>query len=372
MRADREKTTSRSPSTSFVPGDPAIPDSPVVRFGRIGVALAATLVVANCASQQKVASRGGIDPKYGVAASPKVVADGEPVPKGGGQYMVGKPYVVGGRLYTPREMKNYSAVGLASWYGPSFHGRLTANGEVFDRDSVSAAHPTMPLPSYVRVTNMRNGYSIIARVNDRGPYHGGRLIDVSQRVAEALSFRHMGTTQVKVDYIGRASLAGSDDSRLLATLRTDGMPAGLRGGDVQVASAEAAEPAPAAAAPAPQVRSVVARAPEPEQDEAQAPAAAAPASILSAKPAPGVPLPPDRPFDLGHVAKSVPAPAAAPAVPAKVPLPLPRTASRGGTNLAGLFYAPDEQIATSFRRDSDPLAGLIEQNFVPLRREAKL
>ena len=132
--------------------------------------------------------------------------------------------------------------GLASWYGPSFHGRLTANGEVFDRASITAAHPTMPLPSYVRVTNLHNGYSIIARVNDRGPYHGGRLIDVSERVAEALDFRRIGTARVKVDYVGRASTAGSDDEKLYATLRTDGAPAQLRGSATIVASAEPQAP----------------------------------------------------------------------------------------------------------------------------------
>ncbi|MCP8940768.1 septal ring lytic transglycosylase RlpA family protein, partial [Alsobacter sp. SYSU M60028] len=194
---------------------------------RVALAVAAGLVVANCSSQ-KIASKGGIDPKYGVSASPKVVADGDPVPKGGGRELIGKPYVVAGRLYTPREVTNYSAVGLASWYGPSFHGRMTANGEVFDRQSISVAHPTMPLPSYVRVTNIGNGRSIVARVNDRGPYHGNRLVDVSERVAEALAFRNIGTARVKVDYIGRASTAGSDDEKLYATLRTDGTPARLR------------------------------------------------------------------------------------------------------------------------------------------------
>lgn len=337
---------------------------------RASFAVAAALLVANCASQQKVASKGGgIDPKYGVAASPKVVADGDPVPKGGGRDLVGKPYVVAGRLYTPRENPNYSAVGLASWYGPSFHGRLTANGEVFDRNSVSAAHPTMPLPSYVRVTNLLNGHSIVARVNDRGPYHGGRLIDVSQRVAEALSFRNLGTAKVKVDYIGRASLAGSDDERLIATLRTDGVPASLRGGETQVASAApVAQPAVTYSRPAPEPVA----APEPEVAEAPAAEAAVPAArAMAAKPAPGVPLPPDRPFDLGQAGRLAPgAPAAA---KAPVPLPLPRTVMRGSITTASMFAAPEEPgVVSVFKRGDDPLAGLIEQNFVPLRQNARL
>ena len=181
-----------------------------------------SLLVADCASNSTKTASGNT---YGVKASPKVIADGEPIPKGGGYDMVGKPYTVAGKLYVPREDKNYSAVGTASWYGPSFHGRMTANGEVFDRESISVAHPTMPLPSYVRVTNTLNGRSIIARVNDRGPYHDDRLVDVSEQVATSLNFKHLGTARVKVDYIGRAPMEGDDDKVLLATLRTDGRPA---------------------------------------------------------------------------------------------------------------------------------------------------
>src|SRR5262249_27630379 len=106
--------------------------------------------------------------------SPRVVEDGEPVPKGGGAYRVGKPYNINGRTYFPSENSSYRGEGVASWYGPDFHGRLTANGEVYDMHSLSAAHPTMPLPSYARVTNLDNGRSIIVRVNDRGPFAYGR------------------------------------------------------------------------------------------------------------------------------------------------------------------------------------------------------
>lgn len=169
---------------------------------------------------------GQIDPRYGVRPSPRVIAEGEEVPKGGGAYMVGKPYKIAGRTYYPSE-KPYSATGTASWYGSDFHGRRTANGEIFDRASISAAHPTMPLPSYARVTNLRNDRSMVVRVNDRGPYHGGRVMDVSQRVAEALDFHGVGTARVKVDWIGRADLDGDDDAKLLATLRDDGAPAQL-------------------------------------------------------------------------------------------------------------------------------------------------
>ena len=100
---------------------------------------------------------------------------------------------------------------MASWYGAAFHGRRTANGEVYDMASLSAAHPTMPLPSYARVTNLGNGYSVIVRVNDRGPYHAGRVMDVSSRVADVLDMKAMGTARVKVDYVGAAPMEGSDD-----------------------------------------------------------------------------------------------------------------------------------------------------------------
>jgi rare lipoprotein A len=185
-------------------------------------AVTACLLLANCASSDKFASR--VDPKYGVSSSPRVVGFGEAVPKGGGTYRVGKPYTVAGRVYVPEEDPNYRAEGMASWYGDDFHGRRTANGEVFDMTSLTAAHPTLPIPSYVRVTNVRNGKSLIVRVNDRGPYHGNRLIDVSHRAADLLEFRSNGVAKVRVEYVGRAPLEGSDDRQLQATLRT-GEPA---------------------------------------------------------------------------------------------------------------------------------------------------
>ena len=128
-----------------------------------------------------------------------------------GDNLVGRPYTVAGRRYYPAENPSYTAVGMASWYGAAFHGRRTANGEVYDMASLSAAHPTMPLPSYARVTNLENGYSVIVRVNDRGPYHAGRVMDVSSRVADVLDMKAMGTAKVKVDYVGAAPIEGSDE-----------------------------------------------------------------------------------------------------------------------------------------------------------------
>ena len=194
----------------------------MVRVARGAAAVGACLLLANCASSGKFASR--VDPKYGVSSSPRVVAMGEPVPKGGGTYRIGKPYTVAGRVYVPEEDPDYRAEGMASWYGDDFHGRLTANGEVFDMLSLTAAHPTLPIPSYARVTNLRNGKSLVVRVNDRGPYHGNRLIDVSNKAAELLDFKSNGVAKVRVEYVGRAPLEGSDDRQLMATLRT-GVPA---------------------------------------------------------------------------------------------------------------------------------------------------
>lgn len=197
----------------------------------------AGLTLANCAGSHVA---GGKRNKYGVAPSPRVIAEGEPVPKGGGRAMVGKPYVVGDRTYVPHAGKGYDREGWASWYGTAFHGRLTANGEVFDRQSIAAAHPTLPLPSYVRITNAANGRSMIVRVNDRGPYEKSRLIDVSERVAEALEFRRQGVSRVRVQYVGKASLHGSDDDKLMATLRDDGSlaPSGNLRAPVMVAARE--------------------------------------------------------------------------------------------------------------------------------------
>src|SRR5262249_59540904 len=100
--------------------------------------------------------------------SPRVVEEGEPVPKGGGIYRVGKPYGVNGRTYVPAENPSYRIEGVASWYGRDFHGPLTANGEIYDMHSISAAHTTLPLPCYVRITNLANARSIIVRANDHG------------------------------------------------------------------------------------------------------------------------------------------------------------------------------------------------------------
>ncbi len=185
------------------------------RFAPVAACAALCFSLANCATNNH------IDPRYGVEPSARLVEPGNPVPKGGGIYRVGSPYVVAGRVYVPENNPHYRADGVASWYGADFHGRSTASGEIFDAEAITAAHPTLPLPSYVRVSNLSNGRSLIVRVNDRGPYAGNRLIDVSKRAAYLLGFTVNGTAWVRVEYVGPAPIQGSDDRVLEATLRQD-------------------------------------------------------------------------------------------------------------------------------------------------------
>ena len=121
---------------------------------------------------------------------------------GRGGFKVGKPYQIKGVWYYPRADPNYNETGIASWYGRPFHGRRTANGEIFDMNKLTAAHRTLPLPSYVRVTNLQNGRALSLKVNDRGPFAHGRIIDVSRRAAQLLGFVRNGTARVRVEIIG--------------------------------------------------------------------------------------------------------------------------------------------------------------------------
>ena len=201
------------------------------RRARLSAALLGCCMLANCSTQ----FAGTVDPRYGVSTSPRVVEYGQPVPKGGGVFKIGPPYTVAGRVYIPVQNARYRSEGVASWYGMDFHGRLTANGEVYDIDGISAAHPTLPMPCYARVTNLANQKSLIVRINDRGPYAGNREIDVSGKAAALLGFRGDGLARVRVEYVGLAPLEGSDDRMLEATLR-QGLPAPAPSG-VMLASA---------------------------------------------------------------------------------------------------------------------------------------
>jgi len=210
------------------------------RASTLTLLAASAALLAACASQPE--PKGMVNPKprskeyfaeteYGVKASPRAAF----MRRGGGRDQLGKPYQVRGKWYYPKEDKRYAKVGLASWYGDAFHGRLTANGEVYDTAQLTAAHPTMPLPSYARVTNLETGSSVIVRVNDRGPYHEGRIIDVSERAAQMLDYAKVGTAKVKVEYVGRAPLDGNDDQYLMASYHpgnripdpSDGLPTGV-------------------------------------------------------------------------------------------------------------------------------------------------
>lgn len=125
-----------------------------------------------------------------------------------GIYKLGSPYQINGRWYYPEYDPNYDRVGTASWYGEPFHGRETANGEVFDRDIVTAAHPTLPLPSLVRVVNLQNRRELVVRVNDRGPFVADRLIDLSQEAARQLGFEGQGLAPVRVQFVSLADAQG--------------------------------------------------------------------------------------------------------------------------------------------------------------------
>ncbi|MGJ8572818.1 MAG: septal ring lytic transglycosylase RlpA family protein [Hoeflea sp.] len=204
----------------------------------VGMAALLTLGLAGCSSTSGPKSKpteSHINTKskfsvseYGVAASPRMTTAKRPK-KGGGRSMVGKPYRVRGKWYTPTEDPDYDKAGLASWYGPNFHGRLTANGEIYDQFHLSAAHPTFPLPSYARVTNKKNGNTVIVRVNDRGPFAHGRIIDLSNQAAELLDMKQEGVAAVRVEYVGRAPVEGDDTRYLMASYRPGGSSAPAEG-----------------------------------------------------------------------------------------------------------------------------------------------
>lgn len=176
-----------------------------------------------------LAGCSAIQPNRLAGAEPleRVVGPNDPVPPGGGRYQVGKAYSIGGQTYVPREDPHLDEVGMASWYGGAYHhGTRTSNGEVVDRTGISAAHRTMPLPSYARVTSLATGRSIIVRVNDRGPFARGRIVDLSEKTAELLDIKGRGVSKVRIQYVGKAGLGGSDQKMLMASLRGPGLAPG--------------------------------------------------------------------------------------------------------------------------------------------------
>ena len=209
-------------------------------------------ILASCSASGPQAPKFS-EAEYG-KSSPRVVASNRKVPDGGGRYIVGEPYRVAGRTYIPQDNPvGYTATGYASWYGNNFHGRKTANGEVYDMRDLSAAHPTLPLPCYVRVTNLANGRSVMVRVNDRGPFTHNRVIDVSSQAASMLDFKRAGTAKVQVEYIGRARLDGRDGDMLMASYRgPGGVPA-----RTMVASNDARLPKPGVFTPGTKTRPTI-------------------------------------------------------------------------------------------------------------------
>jgi len=197
----------------------------------------------------------------GVAACAPRVAD-KPV----GTYKVGNPYTINGVWYYPKEDPFYDETGVASWYGEDFHGKQTANGEVYNMQALTAAHRTLPLPSIVRVTNLENGRSMRLRVNDRGPYSRGRILDVSKRAADLLGFQRNGTARVRVQYEGRGRVADPTQSADI-----DGhsrLPDAKAAPVTSVAATQLAPPAGAmAAVAAPVPRPVAPPATGPEADQ---------------------------------------------------------------------------------------------------------
>ncbi|MBI1272685.1 MAG: septal ring lytic transglycosylase RlpA family protein [Alphaproteobacteria bacterium] len=172
--------------------------------------------------------------------------------EGAGTYKVGKPYQIKGEWYYPAEDFSYDETGIASWYGPGFHGKSTANGEIYDSNELTAAHPTLPMPSLARVTNLDNGRSVVVRINDRGPYKAGRVIDVSRRTAQLLGFENQGTAKVRVQVM-------TDESRAIAqAAKTHGASAPET---LQVASASA----PRASEPSVEVQALPSVTPSPVQ-----------------------------------------------------------------------------------------------------------
>ncbi len=180
-----------------------------IPFVTMAAMIALPMALSGCGSNR--------DPFVGVGAP--VYPSNGPLPRGGGKYVVGNAYQVAGQWFTPKEQPGYDKVGIASWYGPKFNRRMTSNGEWFDMNYLTAAHPTLPLPSYAKVTNLENGRQIVVRINDRGPFVANRIIDLSKRAAEKLDMIGKGSAKVRVQYMGPAPL--DDNGTQLAALNRD-------------------------------------------------------------------------------------------------------------------------------------------------------
>src|SRR4051812_41660007 len=176
-------------------GEQGEKDRAAIALRRLAVLVAGGLLVAGCA-----------ETKLAVTAAKSIAADRPSQQTAGrGVYKIGDPYQINGIWYYPAEDYRYDETGIASWYGPDFHGKYTANGETYDMNDLTAAHHTLPLPSLVRVTNLDNGRQITVRVNDRGPFARGRILDLSRRSAQLLGFEQTGTAKVRVQILAEES-----------------------------------------------------------------------------------------------------------------------------------------------------------------------
>lgn len=177
-------------------------------------------------------------------------------------YKVGNPYQIDGVTYVPQEEFNHVETGIASWYGPGFHTKATANGETYDQSDHTAAHRTLQMPAIVRVTNLDNGRSTVVRINDRGPYARGRIIDMSRAAAEDLQMTGRGTARVRIDQLGPESQTVKE------VALSGGGPAEQQAALVQLAAGQRSAPAapPVPQAPPPQVPPPVQAVPPPSQD----------------------------------------------------------------------------------------------------------
>ena len=160
-----------------------------------------------------VVALGGCGETEFIATAAKEIRAITEKPASKGRYKVGSPYQIKGVWYYPRVDFSYDETGVASWYGPNFHGKQTANGEIFDQTAVSAAHRTLPMPSVVRVTNLGNGRALVVRINDRGPFAHGRIIDLSKRGAQLLGFERQGIAKVRVQILPEESRAAAELAR---------------------------------------------------------------------------------------------------------------------------------------------------------------
>ena len=208
------------------------------------IMIVTALVASLCACSVNKTSRGAVDETQ--TLSPRVIRVGDPVPKGGGVYKLGDPYLSGGKWYVPVNDAAYDQVGIASWYGDFFHGRRTANGEIYDMNALTAAHPTLPMPTYATVTNLANDRTIVVRINDRGPYHDGRIIDLSHRAAELLGLYPKGSGMVRVRYLSPAPINGDDTLERMMLAKQPWAPHVVRDKQAHAAPAPHSGPAPKA------------------------------------------------------------------------------------------------------------------------------